>query len=1770
MEPVTEMRRIAIVSRGDAAMRALNAIDELGGDGDRPTSVAVHTAADHASWPVREADASTMVPAYDDEAAVVAAAAAAGADTVWAGWSPLATSPSFAEACSAAGLIFVGPSARALRAAADPGAVRAAAERAGVGLAAEVLGDRRRAIEVDVLADSAGTVWVLPPRDTSLRRVGQTVAAESVTLPDAVASIVRSAAESITRTLGLTGVVAVSFAVADGDAPELLGVTPRLQPEHAVTEGLTGLDLVRLQLELADGGRLAGEPPVASGHAATVRLIAVDPERDFAPTPGTLVLLRPPTGPGVRVDLGVTEGDAIPADDPMLARVLVTSRDRTETLARMRAALLRSSFVVTGGTTSRSLVATMLGSPDIVAGRYDLGWLDRMAEAGTLLPPAHPVAVLGAAVAAYDEDHAAEVATFLATAARGRPDSVEHPGHSVSLRYLGTTYRLHTYRSGPDSYRVDVGDGLVDVVVEHLGDFERRLVVGDRTHRVMAVVDGAAMLISVDGTTHRLTRDDGRVVRAEFPAFVVSVLVRPGDPVEQNQPILVLESMKMETPVHAPCAGVIYDVLASANEQVEIGAPLLRIRPDSLTALTAPHGDGHVEFAPLLAAVPEPECACEPVFTVLQSYLLGYDLDPVSARHLVARQRRLAGELAVDDPRLLDVEERLLDLFADLASLSRPQPAADDQRSTQEYLLSFLQWLEVERSGIPASYQTRLLRALNRYGVKTLARTPRLEHAVVRMFWSQQRLGQLLPVMTTILERRLRHRAELAGMARPDLRALLDRVAAATQNRFEVVSELARDVRFHVIDEPVVEEVVRDVVRRAGGLLDELTICRDRGRREEIISALVASPQPIRGELLRRWRTEPTSARPGLLEVHLRRFYRSRHLRDVSTGEHAGRPLCWADYDIDERHVHVVAAYGSLDELAGVAAAVRSQLAPVPDAAQVVVDVVTWRSGSRPEIDDLAVELRGLLDTVDFGRRLHRLDLTVTSDEGSAPEHARVQHLTFRQSAAGGWTEELLYRNLHPMLAKRLEIWRLGNFELQRLLSPEDVYLFRGVAHENPKDVRLFALAEVRDLTPVRDEHGRVVGLPLLERMSVQALASMREALASMPPKERPSANRVILYVRPPWDVSRAATRDLARSMAPLTRGARLDKVVMRVRMPDDSAPLGLRDAVLHVSGIGRRGLNVRERPVGDEPVRPLTEYRQKVLRAERFGAPYPYEVVRMLTPPAGTPSDFPPGSFVEHDLDETGERLVPVDRPYGRNAANVVVGLITNVTEKVPEGMTRVAILSDPTRGLGNLAEPECRRIDAALDLAEQMHVPTEWFALSSGALIAMDSGTENMDWIAKTLRRLIEYTQAGNEVNIVVTGINVGGQPYWNAEATMLMHTKGILVMTPDSAMVLTGKQALDFSGGVSAEDNVGIGGYERIMGPNGQGQYWAPDLPGACDVLLRHYEHTYVVPGERFPRRRTTLDPIDRDVRTSPHTPVEGSEFTVVGDIFSAEKNAERKKPFDIRSVMRAVADADAEPLERWQRWRGAETSVVWDAHVGGLPVLMLGLESRTLARRGFVPADGPPVFTSGTLFPQSSRKTARAVNAASGNRPLVVLANLSGFDGSPESMRRWQLEYGAEIGRAVTNFRGPIVFVVISRYHGGAFVVFSKALNPQLEIAAVEGSFASVIGGAPAAAVVFARDVTQRTEQDQRVIALREQAAAASETAAAEGLRTKLVETLEAVRAEKLKEVADEFDHIHSIQRALAVGSVDRIISAAELRPYVVDALERLMADAPVHV
>jgi acetyl-CoA carboxylase carboxyltransferase component len=681
----------------------------------------------------------------------------------------------------------------------------------------------------------------------------------------------------------------------------------------------------------------------------------------------------------------------------------------------------------------------------------------------------------------------------------------------------------------------------------------------------------------------------------------------------------------------------------------------------------------------------------------------------------------------------------------------------------------------------------------------------------------------------------------------------------------------------------------------------------------------------------------------------------------------------------------------------------------------------------------------------------------------------------------------------------------------------------------------------------------------MFETMMMETIYAMRAAQARY--RYRLQWNRIIIYNRALLNLKFKQLQDYGQRLAERTRDLGLEKFLVYTRRKRWSEEI-IRELELTFQSITKGHYHVGVRRPKIAPFEPLDSYAAKVLKSRQRNTVYPYEFISMLTS-GGVYEDSPSprGSFEEFDVKyseaSVDQEVISVKgRAPGLNESNIVFGIIQN--ELSGMNLKRVIILSDPTKDLGSLSEPECRRVNAALDLAEKEQIPVEWIPISSGAKITLESGTENLDWTASTLKRIIQFTQAGGEINIIVPGINVGAQSYWDAEATMLMHTRGLLIMTDDGSMLLTGKKALDFSGSISGETNLDIGGAEKIMSPNGQAQIRVPNLAAAYTKLFQHYTYSYVAPGEKYPAKRKSDDPVDRDVTKAPYNDYLGQGFSCIGDIFDSKKNGERKKPFDIRQVMEVLIDSDADFLERWQTMEDADTSIVWETQMGGRPVGMVGIESRPLSRVGSIPFDGPESWSGGTLFPQSSKKVARAINSFSGHLPLVVVANLSGFDGSPESLRRLQLEYGAEIGRAIVNFDGPIAFLVVSRYHGGAYVVFSKSLNHNLRAAALEGSYASVIGGAPAAAVVFPRDVLKEVYSDKRI---REQQECLSKN---ECTQKEYDELFKQVKNEKQTEMGNKFDKIHSVERAKKVGSIDDIIRPAEMRPYLISVIEKGIA------
>jgi acetyl-CoA carboxylase carboxyltransferase component/biotin carboxyl carrier protein len=1605
-------------------------------------------------------------------------------------------------------------------------------------------------------------------RDCTIQRRQQKILEEapSPALSPQQDQALRDAAVRISKAAGYHNAGTVEFLYEpEADRFSFMEVNTRLQVEHPVTECTTGLDLVKLQIHVARGGRLEGEPPRATGHAIEVRLNAEDPDNGFAAAPGAIERFRILTGPGVRVDTGVAEGDSVPPDfDSMIAKVIGYGQTRKEALSRLQRALRESVVVIKGGASNKAFLLELLNRSEVQQGKFDVAWLDRLASTGDHVSRRHAdAALLQAAIEAYDAELAVEQAQFYASAARGRPQVRTDVGRTLALRCRGHLYSPRIYRLGPRDYRVEVDGSPVEVHVDRLGRSESWLTAFGRRFHIVSVVHGQHYRIEVDGVSHRIDRDDGGRVHAPAPAVVVSIAVKPGDTVAIGDRLLVLEAMKMEMQVVAPFSGKVRKVMAVPNVQVDTGTPLLQIDPSNGDQTAAP--TERIAFSMAQTSAGRDDGArscCLDSLQELQQLMLGFDVEPAHINRMLAAWGQ---HCPPDGEETRRQENEILQIFVDICSLFRREPDLDNRidgetPSAEAYLFSYLRMLETQGEGLPSDFVDALRRALAHYGVRTLDRSPELEESLLWIYKSHQRIEQEIAVVLGVLERRLQQVNRAAADGEESFRSLLDRIISITNGVYNAVSDLAREVRYRYFDQPLFERARQQVYEEADSHLAYLAAHPDAADRRERIHALVGCPQPLSSLFFGRFAAADPVLCQAMLEVLTRRYYRIRTITSLRALLIDGRSCVTAEYDHEGKRIHVLSTHGEYHNLARAAHALFPLIAEVPPEHDIAIDFYLCCQNALSDPETTQKEVHSLLNGFAFPRSIRRVVVAV-GGAADGRDMREVQHFTYRPRE-NGYEEEKLYRGLHPMMGKRLHLWRLSNFNVERLPSVEDVYVLHAVARENPKDERLFVCAEVRDVTPIRDETGRIVQLPQLERMLAEALAAIRLYQSRRQPRERLHWNRVFLYVWPPLNLAPDELHDIVRRLAPATEGLGLEQVVVRAHIPNPQTG-ELRDMVVRISSPAGSGLLVTFRPADKLlPIKPLTEYDQKVLRVRQRGLVYPYEIIRMLTPlPQDTHAEFPPGEFIEHDLGPDG-RLTPVQRPHGKNKANIIAGVIRNFTSKYPEGMTRVMLLGDPSKDLGALAEMECRLILAALDLAEEMRVPVEWFAISAGAKISMDSGVENMDWIARVLRRLIEFTQAGGEVNLIINGINVGAQPYWNAEATMLMHTRGILIMTPKAAMVLTGKRALDYSGGISADDNQGIGGYDRIMGLNGQAQYWARDIDEACHILFRHYDHTYMLPGERFPRKAPTTDPIDRDVRVYPHNRDGEEGFARVGEILADETNPGRKKSFDIRKVMRAVADQDHQPLERWAGMRGAEMAVVWDVHLGGYPVCMIGIESRPVPRLGFVPADGPDQWSAGTLFPLSSKKVARAINAASNNRPVVILANLSGFDGSPESMRRLQLEYGAEIGRAVVNFKGPIVFCVISRYHGGAYVVFSRTLNEQLEVAALEGTYASVIGGAPAAAVVFASEVEARARKDERLQALNE-AIAKAEGAEKSRLRSEWEELFKIVHSEKLGEMANEFDRLHSVQRALNVGALHRIIPPATLRPYLIEAVERGM-------
>jgi len=1861
-EPI---RRLAIVNRGEAAMRCVRAVKALRAEeGSELQAVALYTAIDRDAPFVRHADLAVELPAprgevaaYLDHAGLLAALRRAGADAVWPGWGFVAESPEFVEKLAASGIRFLGPSPEAMRALGDKIGSKRIAEQAGVPVTAwsggevadaaaalaaahaigfpvvvkasaggggrgirvverpedlaaafrsaeaeakAAFGDGRlfverkvlggRHVEVQIAADCDGLVLALGARDCSVQRRHQKVLEEAPPphLSDALVAELQAAARRLTARVGYTGVGTVEFLVAAGGFT-FLEMNPRLQVEHGITEIVTGLDLVQLQIRIARGETLSFVRVEQRGVALEARVCAEDPDAGFLPAPGRIARFDPALGPGVRVDTGVAAGSQVPAVfDSLIAKVIAVGRSREEARARLAGALGDFDLVIEGGTTNKGWLAEVIDHADFRKGGVDTTWLDRFEASRERADELAAPALVAAAILAYQRARAIARLNFFTDPAQLAAARVPaSQGQEIDLGCAGEQYRVRVFAVGSWRYRVHLDGRVAAATLREEGANMARLQLGERMYRVLYDLGDAVLRIEVEGRAFPFSSQSAGQVRAAAPAMVVAIHVKAGDGVVAGQRLGLLEAMKMEVGFDAPVTGVVTEVRARRGEQVAAGDVILVIDPTSDAEAGAASSNGRARLQ--LAELPDPleplfrakgderlfapdlasadatpgvvrRAAIDAVREETRRVLLGYDAN-------TERAEKLAEFLEAPLPAVLSESFRAelaevraeVVLLADVARLFVRSPAASVSGelgpSNHARLRMYARRVRAAGAGIAEEFLELVRRALAHYGIGGLEPSAALERAVLRLLASQEQpeLRDRLALACIQRVHALALRGEKLGHDRA-LADALDEIARLRGLLSHAVAEAAIEARYVLFERPEIESEAERTSQQLQLWLDSAET-QPTAPPEEVLQHLADAPRGI-FDRVGAWLAEDDPRRRRIaLAAHLRRLYSpavpvaqafqqeqgSWVLRMNLPG---GRIVLGAAVRAEELATCTERA------LAVAEAARESHEWPAVTALEIFVPLDAAAAAPEPAAVLAPVLAEGLPAA--------RLSVTFVRPGGPDLHWSCVP-------TPSGFREDDSLHGVHPEAAARIDLDRLRGFELTRLPAPEPLYAFHGRSRAEPGDERIFVLGDLRTRSP---DAGREASLhlPAFEHLFYEATRALRGILIERDPQRRLQWNRIAIYVATEIFLDTNLVERLSRRLEPATRNLGLEKVVVRLHLLEREAPEApARGTEIVISNLTGSNMTIQARAPVRGQLSPTSEYERKVVEARRRRLVYPYEILRMLAGSGATPGigdlALPPGEFEEYDLDAASPapRAISVaGRPYGRNACGVVFGVITTPTDKVPEGMRRVIVLSDPTRGMGALAAPECHRVLAALDLAETLGVPLEWLPVSSGAKIAMDSGTENLDATARVVRRIIEFTQAGGVIHVIVTGVNVGAQSYWDALATMLMHTRGVLIMTPNASMVLTGRAALEASGAVAAEDEQAIGGFERIMGPNGEAQYQASDLADAYRILYEHYRYTYVVPGERAPRVAKTSDPCERTVGDEPCEP--GCGFQTVGEIFDDRTNPGRKRPFPMRSVMRAVIDRDGGFLERWRAWVGAETAIVWDAQLGGRPVCLIGIESQNLSREGYRPADGPASWSGGTLFPLSSKKVARALNAASGNRPAVLLANLSGFDGSPESMRKLQLELGAEIARAVVNFAGPILFLVVSRYHGGAYVVFSRALNPRLRASALEGSYASVIGGGPAAAVVFGRDVRTRALADPRVAAVSRRASASDEA------RALYERTLAEVTLEKQAELAEEFDAVHSVERAREVGSLEEIVAPARMRAWLIDLLERELSSS----
>jgi acetyl/propionyl-CoA carboxylase alpha subunit len=617
-------KKILIANRGEIAVRIMRTCREMG-----IGTIAVYSEFDRDALHVRLADQAVPIggaqakESYLNIEKIIAAARLTGADAIHSGYGFLAENAAFASACEDAGIVFIGPRADVIGVLGSKNEARKLAQEAGVpvvptpaenefpklikaslggggrgmrivrnaeefkeafaaakGEAERAFGDGElliekyiegaRHVEVQIFGDHHGDVMHLYERDCSIQRRHQKIIEESPSpaVTPEIRSRMTEAAVTLARKVGYTNAGTVEFLLAPSGDFYFIEVNTRIQVEHPVTEMVTGLDLIRLQIEIAQGGKLPGAQPEQTGHAIEARLYAEDPANDFVPSTGVLHVWRPPeTSAGLRIDSGVEEGTGIGVYyDPLLAKIVAHGEDRRSAIRKLTHAL--RNFAAQGPLTNREFLIAMLESEEFQSGRAHTGFRLAFSSAAD----EELDRIFCSITRAYIErtEHARRaVLPSIPLSFRNNPTMTP----AMKLVIGKSEYQSSDSHSGIKfiSIGADHVDALVKSVRYHFDIYQRgadyyvRSSLGQRqVTRLLRFPEKAA------SAQHQSAN-------SPMPGQVLRILVAEGQQVKPGDGLIVLEAMKMEQTIKATIQGVVRAVLVKPAEVVAPGQMLVEI-----------------------------------------------------------------------------------------------------------------------------------------------------------------------------------------------------------------------------------------------------------------------------------------------------------------------------------------------------------------------------------------------------------------------------------------------------------------------------------------------------------------------------------------------------------------------------------------------------------------------------------------------------------------------------------------------------------------------------------------------------------------------------------------------------------------------------------------------------------------------------------------------------------------------------------------------------------------------------------------------------------------------------------------------------------------------------------------------------------------------------------------------------------------------------------------------------------------------------------------